>query len=294
MNRSEFIDLCQMPKKANSIHAIELKEIIERYPFFQAPKVLYCLALKVGEQIGYSDALKSAAFHTPSRKRLFQLIEGAYPIINTQVEVKKENANQVKNNEEVQNFIEPQINMPLPGEDALLNEIINYPPVKREEENKEPQAKQEIDAIQIAEAPEIESDLHIEVSEPEPNVQEKDSSSKSFLYWLKQVQKEKDELEIIEQEEISKTKEEIIESFIKTEPRISKPQKSEFFSAQTMAKKSTLDTEEIVSETLARIYQTQGNVEKAKRIYEKLSLLNPDKSSYFAGLIKKLENPDLS
>ncbi|MBR5464588.1 MAG: hypothetical protein IKU77_02185 [Alistipes sp.] len=49
------------------------------------------------------------------------------------------------------------------------------------------------------------------------------------------------------------------------------------------------DEEELVSEELAEIYQAQGLKEEAKAIYRKLSLLNPEKSIYFAELIAKLE-----
>jgi hypothetical protein len=89
--------------------------------------------------------------------------------------------------------------------------------------------------------------------------------------------------------EVSKS--EIIENFIKTEPRISAPSKAEFYSPVSMAKKSVTDSEEIVTETLAKIYAAQGNFIKAKRIYIKLSLLYPEKNSYFAALIENLDNP---
>lgn len=50
------------------------------------------------------------------------------------------------------------------------------------------------------------------------------------------------------------------------------------------------DEEEVVSEQLAEIYRAQGLNDRAAAIYRKLSLLNPEKSVYFAELIAKLEN----
>ena len=50
------------------------------------------------------------------------------------------------------------------------------------------------------------------------------------------------------------------------------------------------DEEEVVSEELAEIYLAQGLRNEAKAIYRKLSLLNPEKSVYFAELIDRIEN----
>ena len=49
------------------------------------------------------------------------------------------------------------------------------------------------------------------------------------------------------------------------------------------------DEEDMVSEDLAEIYLNQGLYDQAIDTYRKLSLLNSEKSVYFAGLIAEIE-----
>ncbi len=50
------------------------------------------------------------------------------------------------------------------------------------------------------------------------------------------------------------------------------------------------DEDDMVSEELAEVYLQQGLKDMAIETYRKLSLLNPEKSIYFAELISKIEN----
>jgi hypothetical protein len=81
----------------------------------------------------------------------------------------------------------------------------------------------------------------------------------------------------------------IIDRFIEEEPRIT-PIKATIYNPVNMARKSTVQPDDVVTETLAMIYAQQGNFEKAISFYEKLSLKFPEKSVYFASLIQELKN----
>jgi hypothetical protein len=52
----------------------------------------------------------------------------------------------------------------------------------------------------------------------------------------------------------------------------------------------SIDEGEVITETMAEVWIKQGNTEKAIETYNKLSLLNPDKSAYFASLAEQLKN----
>lgn len=60
-------------------------------------------------------------------------------------------------------------------------------------------------------------------------------------------------------------------------------------STQAAAAKSVREKPSVATETLAKLLERQGNYEKAIKMYEQLSLLNPEKSRYFAATIEKLK-----
>lgn len=52
----------------------------------------------------------------------------------------------------------------------------------------------------------------------------------------------------------------------------------------------SINDREVVTEAMAEVWEKQGNASKAIEVYQKLSLLNPPKSSYFAAKIEQLKN----
>jgi len=107
----------------------------------------------------------------------------------------------------------------------------------------------------------------------------------SFSQWVQEVNKKKTPAEL---PKTPLSGDKLIEQFIKDEPRLN-VKKAGFFNPVNMAKKSVQESDEFVTETLARIYAKQGNHFKAIRAYQKLSLKFPEKTAYFAALIEELK-----
>ena len=89
--------------------------------------------------------------------------------------------------------------------------------------------------------------------------------------------------------EKSNEKTDLINNFIEKNPSI-KADKNKFFSPIETAKSSIIENDELVTETLARVYLEQEHFEKAIEAYKKLSLKYPKKSSLFANQINLINN----
>lgn len=129
-------------------------------------------------------------------------------------------------------------------------------------------------------------DLHREIAILEEKKKSLDELKAIIENKIAELEKEKSKPKKSEKK-LSKT--EIIDKFIAENPSISRP-KQEFFNPISAAQESIIDQENIVSETLAMIYEKQGYFEKAISIYEKLKLKYPEKSIIFAAQINALKN----
>lgn len=84
----------------------------------------------------------------------------------------------------------------------------------------------------------------------------------------------------------------IIDQFLKLNPRLKAMQsvKMKQEPQEDLSLRNSKIKKGIASESLANIFLNQGKVKKAIKIYEQLLLKYPEKKSYFAGQIEKLQN----
>jgi tetratricopeptide (TPR) repeat protein len=278
MNKAEFLKCVSLtlpvPSEANE----NLKEIIKSFPYFQAAHILFAQSLNQSNNILFSEALKNAALYSGNRKLLFELI-------NKESKTKKEAIIEKTTAELIPN---PESDLKNEVDVITSNEIDAIPQIEIHQEVIVDTQNESILEPTISNQPDqLSPAIHFS--------EEKDS----FLGWLNKLNKGLEKSELVASQPLINPKIEkeqvdnLVDRFIQTDPRISKPSKAEFFSPIQMARKSVEDNDMIVSETLAKVYIDQGNTEKAIHIFRKLSLLYPDKSTYFAALILKLEKPDL-
>lgn len=84
---------------------------------------------------------------------------------------------------------------------------------------------------------------------------------------------------------------ELIDSFIRNEPRISpvRSKPGEVLEQEDLTKRSKPASDGLVTESFAKILIKQGKTDKAREIYRKLMVKNPEKKAYFAAKIGELE-----
>lgn len=281
MNLEQFNGFLNSPAALNAQSLPLLTDLVKEYPYFQTAQILLAKNLHNEKNIRYNAQLKIAAAYSADRKKLYELINAVAKVEEKVIEpivVKEE----FRSTEELPKEEKKEI----PQERPLLKPIERVkkeePVVKKKEELKvEPVAEKKIEPI---------------IKKQQPKADE----THTFTEWLRLASLHSVKaVEIAREKKKPSQKDALIDKFLREEPKISKPQKAEFFSPVNMAKQSIVENDDLVTETLAGIYEKQALSAaepkdkrrlstKAIKAYEKLSLKYPEKKVSFAARIENL------
>ena len=239
--------------------------MIELYPYASSFSILYLKSLSNSKDIRFDSELEKHAFRIQSRSILYDLLHN-------------------KNEEQqilIPEIIEIETQQEITSEELLIEEL----------DSRESELEKQILSAAFS-ANYVDKELtQIEpvvlsseiiflptqemLSPKKPEID--DLTSLSFGSWLK----------------VNNSRAILSEEIDTEEPKqefytFEKPKK-EFFSPIKKAKESVDENKMPVSETLARIFELQGNIPKAIYVYEQLSLIFPKKKTYFASQINLLK-----
>ena len=254
----------RMPEKLKGDTLSDLEQITTNYPFFAIGQALLAIAYQNTNDTRYDSQLKFAAASMPNRDklRLFSLIAR-------------------------HRFESEPATTALPDEFAPTDNVFSsMEPVETEEDHS-------IIHEKVFIIPEIDlSGSHEELSAEMALLEEKrkslDELKALIAARLKVLEEEKQQKETAKPTTKKLSRKELIDKFLTENPSITRP-KAEFYNPISVAQNSIIDQENIVSETLAKIYEKQGYFDKAISIYQKLGLKYPEKSRYFAAQIERIQ-----
>jgi len=270
MTLEQYNRLLTQPQNLTLDDLRGLDMVVDQYPFFQSAHALRLKILKSQESLGYNQALKKTAAITTDRDVLFEYITSA-------------------------EFSQQTISETLVGHQDHVKQI----EVTLEPQDK-PQAlsNQETVTDGVADSKNA-THKHKSIGALDEKPFEFDSSERhSFEQWLKLTTAKPIDRSVAEEVNIksdrpdpaqaspSMDKWDKIDRFLAQKTNI-KPQNTD--SGQDKAQAYLQTHEELMTETLARVYAQQKNYQKAIQAYKILILKYPEKSGFFADQIQELQ-----
>ncbi|MBP2831677.1 hypothetical protein J8281_05695 [Aquimarina sp. U1-2] len=313
MNIKELTYLLQNPEKITKAQAQSLEKISDEFPYFQSVRPLLLKALKNQESFRYNQELKITAAYTADRSVLFDFITSdlfKHPVASNKVKQKRKKDINVVDPQEIKSLpripLNDAVTMKMQEAEDVLDPTL-FASKGEENINKEEEshAKGSFTTHQERERP-IDQHQHItpeEILQVDKPFDFSKKETHSFAEWLKltstspidQLKDKKEHLssqnientDDVEKTLVQKGKFELIDEFIANNPKIQPASKDT--PKRNLAKEHRVSNNELMTETLARVYVAQKNYKKAIQAYHILILKNPEKSGFFADQIRAIQ-----
>jgi hypothetical protein len=296
---------------------LEVAALKKEYSWFATLYSLEAKCLKNQNKFGLKKSVKSASLFAGDREVLYDFLhneinfegKGKSPIVKTpevkpaqtvqpiitskpkvEAEVEVVTKVEVKNDKSTENAKKPTPTpvikpapKPIVKEKIVEKLIIQYDPLIELQS----QVKDSADTKKVKKSKVY--DPLVELPKIEKLSEKKTKDSHDFFGWLDSL----DEDESIEAPKPRKLKmsaeaSELLENFIKNRPSITRI-RTDVERTEIHKVESEDNDSEIVTESLAQLHLKQDRPDEAIKIYRKLRLQNPQKFSYFAALIEKIE-----
>jgi hypothetical protein len=303
MNRNDFIQIIRERNVTDRETFSEVRDMIGLFPWFQSAHMIMLKALHDSGDIKFATQLRQSALHVADREVLYYLINSkpSVPSADTAASAGQSPAAEARVTDREQVVIEEGRNsqeliIGIEKENISANTVTPPDSTQTEyilEVTAESDTDESASVVLVIDTDEehLEEtvtymDPSISLPEPVTDLLELDESGPAD-------ERDSDaaapENGIGNEGTRKKLQAELIDRFIETNPRIEPVKAKTEHPQEDIAAKYTEVRGELVTETLAKIYVTQGYYSRAIDIYEKLSLKFPEKSSYFATQIEKIK-----
>ncbi|MEN0051475.1 MAG: hypothetical protein AAF806_30705 [Bacteroidota bacterium] len=287
MNAENFSQYIENPSMLYQMNYEELKQLILQYPFNSNLRYLLAKKSQQEDHHDFDRNLKAAAINSPDRKQLYKMLHGEQVLVEEELEERLE----LKSLQELELEVEETV--------AFKTETPSMDAEMQFDLSSETLSTKDINVGSLNDRLTFVGAENVETSTPNDTINAEQVVSVAEIDFQIELAGEDsttvaDEIQEVEAADpFAEVESEVAplsrRAFKSWRTRYQKPslhsEETPSSNAAQIADQSVEDSDDLVTETLADVLTHQQQFEKAIEVYERLSLLFPEKSDFFASRI---------